>query len=69
MSSSELKTNEPIMINAWTAKTVGVCTSIRGKTIEVSLKLPVCIEVGEKVAISRKIDNRWRLVGYGVIKG
>jgi translation initiation factor 2 subunit 3 len=68
ISSSELKTNEPIMINAWTAKTVGICTSIRGKIVEVNLKLPVCIEVGEKVAISRKIDNRWRLVGYGVIK-
>jgi translation initiation factor 2 subunit 3 len=69
MSGSDLKTNEMVMINVWTAKTVGVCTSMHGKTMEVKLKLPVCIDAGEKVAISRKIENRWRLVGYGVIKG
>lgn len=60
--------NESLMINAWTAKSLGVIASIKGKDVELVLKIPVCIEHGEKVAISRKIEGRWRLVGYGIVK-
>lgn len=62
-----LNMNEFLVINAWTAKTVGQITSISGNKIKLSLKLPVCISKGEKIAISRRINNRWRLVGYGVV--
>ncbi|MEM3613594.1 MAG: hypothetical protein QXQ85_07220 [Candidatus Bathyarchaeia archaeon] len=35
-----------------------------------TLKLtrPVCALTGSRVAISRKIAGRWRLIGYGMIK-
>jgi translation initiation factor 2 gamma subunit (eIF-2gamma) len=29
---------------------------------------PVCAEEGARAAISRKIANRWRLIGYGIIQ-
>ena len=28
---------------------------------------PVCSRNGEKIAISRKIDGHWRLIGWGQI--
>jgi translation initiation factor 2 subunit 3 len=33
----------------------------------VNLKLPVCADKGTRVAISRRIEGRWRLIGYGII--
>ncbi|MCW1298469.1 MAG: translation initiation factor IF-2 subunit gamma [Candidatus Parvarchaeota archaeon] len=63
-----LSINEILMINAWTAKTVGTITKIKGEEIELVLKIPVCIFPGEKVVISRRIENHWRLVGYGIVK-
>lgn len=63
-----LKTNELVMVNAWTARSVGVITSSRENEIEMSLKLPICIPKGNRVVLSRKVGHKWRLVGYGIIK-
>lgn len=62
-----LKTNELIMINAWTARSVGTIASAQADKIELVLKLPVCISKNERVVLSRRIGQKWRLVGYGVI--
>ncbi|KXA89932.1 translation initiation factor IF-2 subunit gamma [candidate division MSBL1 archaeon SCGC-AAA259I09] len=62
-----LRTNEPLMLNAGTATTVGTVTSARDTEAEIKLKLPVCTEEGNRVAISRRISGRWRLIGYGII--
>ena len=35
----------------------------------VELQAPVCTKVGEKIAISRRIDRHWRLIGWGKITG
>jgi len=63
-----VKTREPLMLNVDTATTVGVVTSARAETAEVALKLPVCAEKGQRVAISRRVGARWRLIGYGIIQ-
>ena len=63
-----LKTREPLMLNVDTATTVGVVTSARSDTAEIGLKLPVCAAPGQRVAISRRVGARWRLIGYGVIQ-
>ncbi len=63
-----VKTREPLMLNVGTATTVGVVSSARADTCEVQLKLPVCAEAGNRVAISRRVGARWRLIGYGVIQ-
>ncbi|MEA3198657.1 MAG: translation initiation factor 2 subunit 3 [Thermoplasmata archaeon] len=63
-----IKTREPLMLNVDTATTVGVVTSARADSSEVALKLPVCAEAGQRVAISRRVGARWRLIGYGVIQ-
>ena len=63
-----IKTNEPLMLTVGTATTVGVVTSAIEDKIEANLKLPVCAEEGQTVAISRQIGRRWRLMGYGEIQ-
>ncbi|MBS3772646.1 MAG: translation initiation factor IF-2 subunit gamma [Candidatus Thermoplasmatota archaeon] len=63
-----IKTNEPLMLTVGTATTVGVVTSAHDGVAQVTLKLPVCAEEGQTVAISKQIKRRWRLVGYGEIQ-
>jgi translation initiation factor 2 subunit 3 len=68
LAVENIKTNEPLMLSVGTATTVGVVTSAREETSEVALKIPVCAEEDQRVAISRKISGKWRLIGYGIIK-
>lgn len=63
-----VKTSEPLMLSVGSATTVGVVSSARKDTTDVNLKIPVCAEVGQRVAISRKIGGKWRLIGFGIIK-
>ena len=63
-----IKTNEPLMLTIGTATTVGIVTGFQGEKINVKLKLPVCAEEGRRIAISRRIDGRWHLIGYGEIE-
>lgn len=64
----EIKTNEPLMLSIGTATTVGVVKNGKGGSIQVALKIPVCIVEGQRVAISRRISNKWRLIGYGIVE-
>ncbi|MGC8646342.1 MAG: translation initiation factor IF-2 subunit gamma [Thermoplasmata archaeon] len=64
----KIKTNETLMLNVGTTTTVGVVRSARGDVADISLKYPVIAEKNQRVAISRKIQNRWRLIGYGILK-
>jgi translation initiation factor 2 subunit 3 len=62
-----IKVKEPLMLNVGTATTVGLVLSVAGGEAEVVLKLPVCAESGGRVAISRRVGGRWRLIGHGVL--
>jgi len=62
-----LKLNESLMLVVATAATVGVITRLHGDEIDVTLKRPVCAETGQRIAIGRRVDNKWRLIGHAVI--
>jgi translation initiation factor 2 subunit 3 len=64
-----IKLNEILMLNVNSAATVGFVTNIGKGRVKSKLKLPVCAELNSKVTISRRIGTRFRLIGYGVIKG
>jgi translation initiation factor 2 subunit 3 len=66
-SVAPIKVNEDILINAGTARSIGTITSIKKDKIDLKLKMPLCIEKKERVAISRQIGGRWRLIGYGAV--
>ena len=64
----QIKTKEPLMLTIGTATTVGVVSEAYENVVSVRLKLPVCAESGQRIAISRRIDGRWHLIGYGEIQ-
>ncbi len=67
-SVEPIHSSEPLMLNVGTATTVGVVSSAReGGVVQVQLKRPVCAEKGDRVAVSRRIGARWRLIGVGTI--
>ncbi len=62
-----LKHHEPLMLSVGTAVTVGIVTSNKKDSVEVTLKRPVCAEIGARIAISRQVGGRWRLIGMGTL--
>ncbi|MDK2875741.1 MAG: translation initiation factor 2 subunit 3 [Archaeoglobaceae archaeon] len=67
LAVDKIKTNEPLMLAVGTSITLGDAKSVRDDVVEVSLRRPVCAEEGWRVAISRRVGGRWRLIGSGVI--
>ena len=41
---------------------------VKGDLAKVVLTSPVCSQEGEKLAISRRVDKHWRLIGWGKIR-
>jgi translation initiation factor 2 subunit 3 len=62
-----IKPGETLMINAGTARSVGIVTRIRGNDIDIDLKIPICADKTDRIVLSRQILGRWRLIGYGEI--
>jgi len=60
--------NESLRLNVGTSATLGTVSSIKGDRIDVILKRPVCAPIKSRVAISRRIADRWRLIGSGIIE-
>jgi len=68
LNVDKIKIKEVLMLTAGAATTVGVVATIGKKSIiQVDLKRPVCAKKGQKIAISRNIMNRWRLIGFGIL--
>lgn len=64
-----LQVREPLMITVNTAVSLGYVRSVKGDHAEIVLTRPVVAEEGDRVAIGRRITDRWRLIGYGIIRG
>ena len=64
----KINMGETLLLHVGSAITVGKVTSTKKNAIEVQLTRPVCAQPGSRVAISRKMAGRWRLIGYGMIK-
>ena len=62
-----IKVKEPLMLNAGTATTVGLVVKSANHQVEAALKLPIAAEKGSRIAVSRRVGGRWRLIGYGVL--
>ncbi|HJT10208.1 MAG TPA: translation initiation factor IF-2 subunit gamma [Candidatus Nitrosotalea sp.] len=64
---SSIQTGESLRLSIGTAPLLSKVTSVRGKTVEMQFKRPVCLFKNSKVAISRRLAERWRLIGAGVV--
>jgi translation initiation factor 2 subunit 3 len=63
-----IRTNEALVLNVGTTVTSGIVTSAREDVADIALKKPICAEGGAKVAISRRIADSWRLIGFGTLR-
>jgi translation initiation factor 2 subunit 3 len=64
----KINPDETLLLHVGAALNVGKVFSIKQNIIKVKLTRPICALPHSRVAISRKITARWRLIGYGLIK-
>ncbi|MDP2909210.1 MAG: translation initiation factor IF-2 subunit gamma [Nanoarchaeota archaeon] len=62
-----VKEREFLMLNVNSSATVGIVDKISKDKFHTMLKIPVCCNQGGRVTISRKLGDRWRLIGWGKI--
>lgn len=60
--------DETLLLHVGAAVNLGRVTSVKNNIIKVKLTRPICAPPSSRVAISRKITARWRLIGYGIIQ-
>jgi len=66
----DIKKGETLLVNVGSTAVGGSVVLVSGNTkdqITFDLFDPVCTEVGEKIALSRRIEDSWRLIGWGEI--
>mgnify|MGYP000624971405 FL=1 len=64
----KITAGEVLLLDVGTAPTVGRVENVKGDIAELKLTRPVCAEESARVAVSRKILGRWRLIGFGIIR-
>eukprot|EP00924_Labyrinthula_sp_SR-Ha-C_P010585 augustus_masked-scaffold_61-processed-gene-0.2-mRNA-1 protein AED:0.02 eAED:0.02 QI:0/-1/0/1/-1/1/1/0/492 len=65
---SKLSKGEVLLLNIGSTSTGGKVLAMKEDMARLSLTTPVCTEEGEKIALSRRVDKHWRLIGWGVIR-
>lgn len=55
--------NEVLMVNIGSVATGAKVIGVKGDAAKISLTQPACTEIGEKIALSRRIEKHWRLIG------
>ncbi|MCW4045487.1 MAG: translation initiation factor IF-2 subunit gamma [Candidatus Bathyarchaeota archaeon] len=61
--------DETLLLHVGAAVNLGKVTHVKGNIAKIKLTRPICAQPNTRVAISRKIAARWRLIGYGLITG
>ena len=64
----KLSKQEMLMLNIGTQSTGGKVLAVKADLAKIELSAPVCVDVGESISLSRRIDRHWRLIGWGSIK-
>jgi translation initiation factor 2 subunit 3 len=64
----KLTKGEILMVNIGSTATGGCVSAVKGDLARIALTNPVCTEEGEKIALSRRVDRHWRLIGWGQIR-
>merc|ERR1711971_1075585 len=64
----KLSKNEVLMVNIGSLSTGGRVIAVKADLAKIGLTTPVCTSVGEKIALSRRVEKHWRLIGWGQIR-
>jgi translation initiation factor 2 subunit 3 len=62
-----IQVGESLRLNVGTAPVLSKVEKVKSGIIEVQFRRPVCLFEKNNVAISRRIADRWRLIGAGVV--
>jgi len=64
---TKIDKNEILMVNVGSISSKVQVTAVRKDLAKFKLQSPICSPIGERLAISRRIDGKWRLIGWGKI--
>jgi len=65
---SKLAKGEVLMLNIGSMCTGARVLAVKHDLAKLQLTSPVCTKEGEKVALSRRVEKHWRLIGWGQIQ-
>lgn len=60
----KLTKNEVLMVNIGSLSTGGRVLAVKADLAKIVLTQPVCTEIGEKIALSRRVEKHWRCVYF-----
>ncbi|KAK0748130.1 elongation factor Tu GTP binding domain-containing protein [Apiosordaria backusii] len=63
----KLAKNEVIMVNIGSTSIGAKVVAIKKDAAKLQLTTPACTDLGQKVALSRRIEKHWRLIGWATI--
>jgi len=63
----KLVKGEVLMVNIGSTSTGGRVLAVKADLAKIVLISPVCTQEGEKIALSRRVEKHWRLIGWGTI--
>nr|XP_009385378.1 PREDICTED: eukaryotic translation initiation factor 2 subunit 3, X-linked isoform X3 [Musa acuminata subsp. malaccensis] len=65
---SKLAKGEILMLNIGSMSTGARVVAVKTDLAKLQLTAPVCTGKGEKIALSRRVEKHWRLIGWGQIQ-
>ena len=65
---STLKQDELLMVNVGSLSLAGKVINVKKESVRIEFTRPCCANIGDKIALSRRVDNNFRLIGWGEIK-
>lgn len=63
----KLDVDEMLMVNIGSSAIGAKVTAVQYDMAKLTLSAPACTELNEKIALSRRIDKHWRLIGWATI--
>lgn len=64
----KLEVDEVLMVNIGSTATGARVVAVKADMARLQLTSPACTEINEKIALSRRIEKHWRLIGWATIK-
>lgn len=65
---TKLARGEMLMLNIGSMSTGARVVVVTKNSTRLQLTSPMCTNVGEKIALSRRVERHWRLIGWGLIQ-
>jgi translation initiation factor 2 subunit 3 len=65
---TKMAKGEVLMLNIGSMCTGACVIAVKHDLAKLQLTSPVCTKEGEKVALSRRVEKHWRLIGWGQIQ-